>query len=69
MTLRRSSRWIFTIAAVLIIVGIAAAAFATRNLLSGRRGGPVQGMNASPDLVARGKYLAEAADCAACPDE
>jgi mono/diheme cytochrome c family protein len=66
VTLRRSSRWIFTIAAVLIIVGIAAAAFATRNLLSGRRGGPVQVMNASPDLVARGKYLAEAADCAAC---
>jgi mono/diheme cytochrome c family protein len=66
MTLRRPGRWIFTIAAVLVIVGIAAAAFATRNLLSGKRGGPVQVVNAPPDVVARGKYLAEAADCAAC---
>jgi mono/diheme cytochrome c family protein len=66
MTLRRPGRWIFTIAAVLVIVGIAAAAFAMRNLLSGKHGGPMQVANASPDLVARGKYLAEAADCAAC---
>jgi mono/diheme cytochrome c family protein len=66
MTLRRPGRWIFTIAAVLVIVGIAAAAFATRNLLSGKRGGPVQVVTAPPDVVARGKYLAEAADCAAC---
>jgi mono/diheme cytochrome c family protein len=66
MTLRRPGRWIFTIAAVLVIVGIAAAAFATRNLLSGKRGGPMQVVNAPPDVVARGRYLAEAADCAAC---
>jgi mono/diheme cytochrome c family protein len=66
VTLRLPSRWISTIAAVLVIVGIAAAAFAMRNLFSGKHGGPMQVANASPDLVARGKYLAEAADCAAC---
>jgi mono/diheme cytochrome c family protein len=45
---------------------IAAAAFAMRNLWSGKTGGPVQVVSAPADVVARGKYLAEAADCAAC---
>ena len=36
------------------------------NLLGGKTGGPVQMVNAPADMVARGKYLAEAADCAAC---
>ena len=35
-------------------------------LLGGQTGGPLQVVNAPAELVARGKYLAEAADCAAC---
>jgi mono/diheme cytochrome c family protein len=66
MTLRRPGRWIFVITAVILVAGIAAAGFAVRNLLSGKTGGPVQVVNAAPDVVARGRYLAEAADCAAC---
>ena len=41
-------------------------AFASFNLLNGKTGGPVQIANAATDVDARGKYLAEAADCAAC---
>ena len=37
-----------------------------RNLWSGKTGGPVQVVSAPADVVARGKYLVEAADCAAC---
>jgi mono/diheme cytochrome c family protein len=37
-----------------------------KNLLSGKTGGPVQVVSAPAEVVARGKYLAEAADCAAC---
>jgi mono/diheme cytochrome c family protein len=66
MTVRRLGRWALVVAAVVLVAGIAAGAFALRNLLSGRTGGPVQVANASPEVVARGKYLAEAADCAAC---
>ena len=36
------------------------------NLLRGKTGGPVQVVSAPAEVVARGKYLAEAADCAAC---
>ena len=64
MTVRRLRT--FVIAAAVVIAGIAAAALPMRNLLSGRTGGPMQVVNAAPDVVARGKYLAEAADCAAC---
>lgn len=64
MRVRR--RRTFLIAAAIIIAGIAAAAFSMRNLLSGKTGGPMQVVNAPADVVARGKYLAEAADCAAC---
>jgi mono/diheme cytochrome c family protein len=66
MILRRFGRWAFVIAAVILVAGTAAAAFALRNLLSGKTGGPVQVVSAASDIVARGKYLAEAADCAAC---
>jgi mono/diheme cytochrome c family protein len=66
MTVRRVGRWTFFIAAVVLVAGLAAAAFATRNLLSGKSGGPAQAVTASRDVVARGKYLAEAADCVAC---
>ena len=52
--------------AIVAIAGIALAGVASINLLAGKRGGPVQIPNASPDVIARGKYLAEAADCAAC---
>ena len=66
MTVRRAGRWAFVGAAVILVVGIAAAAFALKNLLSGKTGGPAQVVSAPAEVVARGKYLAEAADCAAC---
>jgi mono/diheme cytochrome c family protein len=66
MILRRVGRWAFIGAAVILIAGVAAAAFAMKNLLSGKAGGPVQVVSAPAEVVARGKYLAEAADCAAC---
>ena len=49
-----------------VVVAAALTAFVAARLLSGKTGGPVQVVKASPDVVARGKYLAEAADCAAC---
>jgi mono/diheme cytochrome c family protein len=63
MTLRR---WLLVIAAVILAAVIVAAAFALQNLLAGKIGGPVQVVNAPAETVARGKYLAAAADCAAC---
>jgi mono/diheme cytochrome c family protein len=66
MILRRVGRWACIGAAVILVTGIAAAAFAMKNLLSGKTGGPVQVVSAPAEVVARGKYLAEAADCAAC---
>src|SRR5262245_26854884 len=48
------------------LAGIAVGAFFSMNLLRGRTGGPLQVVSAPADVVARGKYLAEAADCAAC---
>lgn len=48
------------------VAGICVLAFASFNLLNGTSGGPIQIVNAPADVVARGKYLAEAADCAAC---
>ena len=53
-------------AVVILIAGIAAAAFAMKNLWRGKTGGPVQAVSAPEEVVARGRYLAEAADCAAC---
>jgi mono/diheme cytochrome c family protein len=66
MILRRVGRWAFVGAAVILVAGVAAAAFAMKNLLSGKTGGSVQVVSAPAEVVARGKYLAEAADCAAC---
>jgi mono/diheme cytochrome c family protein len=66
MILRRVGRWACIGAAVILIAGVAAAAFATKNLLYGKTGGPVQVVSAPAEVVARGRYLAEAADCAAC---
>src|SRR5215469_7829700 len=66
MTMRRIGRRLVSIAAIVLIAGIAAAAVATRNLRSGKTGGPLQAVSAPADVVARGKYLAAAADCAAC---
>jgi mono/diheme cytochrome c family protein len=66
MTVRRTGLRVVIIAAVVLITGIAAAAFAMRNLWFGKTGGPVQVVSTPVDVVARGKYLAEAADCAAC---
>ena len=64
MTVRRIGLRVVIIAAVVLIVGIAAAALAMRNPWSGRTGGPLQAVYAPADVVARGKYLSEAADCA-----
>jgi mono/diheme cytochrome c family protein len=66
MTSRRVGRRVVFSAAIVLIAGLAAAALATQNLRSGKTGGPVQAITAPADVVARGKYLAEAADCAAC---
>jgi mono/diheme cytochrome c family protein len=66
MILRRLGRWAFIGAAVILVAGVAAAAFAVKNLLSGKTGGSVQVVSAPAEVVARGKYLAEAADCVAC---
>lgn len=63
MTLRRL---IWATLAVAGLAGICVVAFASINLLEGTTGGPVQIVRAPADVVARGKYLAEAADCAAC---
>jgi len=66
MTVRRVGPRAVSIAAIVLIAAIAAAAVATRNLRSGQTGGPPQAVSAPADVVARGKYLAAAADCAAC---
>jgi mono/diheme cytochrome c family protein len=60
---RQLLRWAIGVAA---FAGIAIGAFFSVNLLRGKTGGPVQVVNAPADIVASGKYLAEAADCAAC---
>ena len=52
--------------AILAVTGLCVAGFASLNLLRGKIGGPIQHRSAPPEVVARGKYLAEAADCAAC---
>ena len=64
MMLRRVGRWAVIGAAVILAAGVAAAAFAMKNLLSGKTGGPVQAVSAPAEVVTRGKYLAEAADFA-----
>ena len=66
MILRRLGRWAFIGAAVILVAGVAAATFAMKNLLSGKTGGSVEVASAPAEVVARGRYLAEAADCAAC---
>ena len=60
---RRLWRWVIGLGA---LAGIAIGVFISINLLRGKTDGPVQVVNAPADVVARGKYLAEAADCAAC---
>ena len=55
--------------ALLLVAAAGAVAFATlvaTSFLNGKAGDAVQAADAQPDLVARGKYLAEAADCGAC---
>jgi len=66
MIVRRTGLRIVIITAVVLIAGVAATAFAMRNLWSGKTDGPVQVVSAPADVVARGKYLTEAADCAGC---
>jgi mono/diheme cytochrome c family protein len=63
MTFRR----VVQVAAVAaVLVAIALSTFIAIRLLGGRTGGAVKVVNAPAEVVARGKYLAEAADCAAC---
>jgi hypothetical protein len=63
MTVRRLVRLAAgAAAAVAVVLGV----LVGLPLLTGKTGGPVQTVRAPPDVVARGKYLAEAADCAAC---
>ena len=55
--------------ASLLAAAAGAVAFATlvaTSFLNGKADDRLQAADAQPDLVARGKYLAEAADCAAC---
>lgn len=62
----RLRRFALLASAIVVAAGIGIAGFASINLLNGKTGGPVHVANAPADVVARGKYLAEAADCAAC---
>ncbi|MGY8668763.1 cytochrome c [Bradyrhizobium sp. UFLA05-109] len=66
MKFRRPGRWVLVIAGVILVAVIATTAFALQNLLTGKSGGPTQIVKAPADVVVRGKYLAAAADCAAC---
>src|SRR6516162_2462221 len=63
---RRTRRLFLAASAILVVLALAATGFASINLLRGRTGGPVQRPNAPAELVAHGRYLAQAADCAAC---
>jgi mono/diheme cytochrome c family protein len=49
-----------------VLAAVALSTFIAIRLLGGKTGGALQVVNAPAELVARGKYLAEAADCAAC---
>jgi mono/diheme cytochrome c family protein len=64
MTVRRRLAPLLIAAAIVGVIAVAA--LVASNLLRGTTGGPVQLVDAPPDAVARGRYLAEAADCAAC---
>ncbi|GKQ52098.1 cytochrome c [Bradyrhizobium sp. Ce-3] len=64
MSLRR--RRVLLVASVILLAVIAAAALALHNLLAGKSGGAIQAVKAPADVIARGRYLAAAADCAAC---
>jgi hypothetical protein len=63
MTFRRLVK---LVAVAVMLAAVAVSAFVVIRLLDGKTGGAVQVVNAPAELVARGKYLAEAADCAAC---
>ena len=63
MSFRRLVRWAFAAA---VLVAVALAAVVVLRLANGKTGGPVQSVTTTADVVARGKYLAEASDCAAC---
>jgi mono/diheme cytochrome c family protein len=49
-----------------VLAAVALSTFIAVRLLGGKTGGALQVVNAPAELVVRGKYLAEAADCAAC---
>ena len=53
-------------AVVAMLAAVALSTFIAIRLLGGKTGGAVQVVNAPAERVVRGKYLAEAADCAAC---
>jgi mono/diheme cytochrome c family protein len=59
-------RLVKLVAVAVVLAAVAVSTFVAIRLLGGKTGGGVQVVNAPAELVARGKYLAEAADCAAC---
>ena len=63
MSFRRLARMVLFAA---VVLAIALATVVAVKLLGGTTGGPVQVVSAPAEVVARGKYLTEAADCAAC---
>lgn len=63
MTVRRLSLFLIAVA---VVGAIAIGTIAASNRTSGKTDDAAEVAGARPDLIARGKYLAEAADCAAC---
>jgi mono/diheme cytochrome c family protein len=59
-------RLVKLVAVAVVLAAVAVSTFVAIRLLGGKTGGAVQVVNAPAELVARGKYLAQAADCAAC---
>ena len=59
-------RLVKLVAVAVVLAAVAVSTFVAIRLLGGKTGGAVQLVNAPAELVARGRYLAEAADCAAC---
>ena len=66
MTLPRPRRWVVVIIGAIVIAGILAVALASRDGPADQTSPRIQVAQPSGDIVARGRYLAEAADCAAC---
>jgi mono/diheme cytochrome c family protein len=62
----RFRRLVKLAAVAAVLAAVALSSFIAVRLLGSKTGGALQIVKAPAELVARGKYLAEAADCAAC---